>query len=113
MQSDGLNSALSPIVYGDIALSIKINTQIHIHNKSDYEFLHDMLYFKPTHCANTVPLFYRLFPYLSPTSSQGRGREIIKRLPYIHLFFMFLLNPYYRLHLYRYLYQICRECLWL
>ena len=27
MQSDGLNSALSPVVYGDIALSIKINTQ--------------------------------------------------------------------------------------
>ena len=26
MQSDGLNSALSPVVYGDIALSIKINT---------------------------------------------------------------------------------------
>ena len=29
MQSDGLNSTLSPVVYGDIALSIKINTQIH------------------------------------------------------------------------------------
>ena len=29
MQSDGLNSALSPVVYDDIALSIKINTQIH------------------------------------------------------------------------------------
>ena len=29
MQLDGLNSALSPVVYGDIALSIKINTQIH------------------------------------------------------------------------------------
>ena len=29
MQSDGFNSALSPVVYGDIALSIKINTQIH------------------------------------------------------------------------------------
>ena len=28
MQSDGLNSALSPVVYGDIALSIKINTQM-------------------------------------------------------------------------------------
>ena len=28
MQSDGLNSALSPIVYGDIALSI--NTQYNI-----------------------------------------------------------------------------------
>ena len=28
MQSDGLNSALSLVVYGDIALSIKINTQI-------------------------------------------------------------------------------------
>ena len=27
MQSDGLNNALSPVVYGDIA-SIKINTQI-------------------------------------------------------------------------------------
>ena len=28
VQSDGLNSALSPVVYGDIfALSIKINTQ--------------------------------------------------------------------------------------
>ena len=27
MQSDGLNSALSPVVYGDIELSIKINTQ--------------------------------------------------------------------------------------
>ena len=26
MQSDGLNSTLSPVVYGDIALSIKINT---------------------------------------------------------------------------------------
>ena len=25
MQSDGLNSALSPVVYGDIALSIKVN----------------------------------------------------------------------------------------
>ena len=36
MQSDGLNSALSPVVYGDIVLSIKINThntytQIHIY----------------------------------------------------------------------------------
>ena len=29
MQSDGLNSALSPVVYGDIAPSIKINTQIY------------------------------------------------------------------------------------
>ena len=29
MQSDELNSALSPVVYGDIVLSIKINTQIH------------------------------------------------------------------------------------
>ena len=33
MQSDGLNSTLSPVVYGDIALNIKnkytkINTQI-------------------------------------------------------------------------------------
>ena len=28
MQSDGLNSALSPVVYGHIVLSIKINTQI-------------------------------------------------------------------------------------
>ena len=27
MQSDGLNSALSPVVYGDTALSIKINRQ--------------------------------------------------------------------------------------
>ena len=27
MQSGGLNTALSPIVYGDITLSIKINTQ--------------------------------------------------------------------------------------
>ena len=27
VQSDVLNSALSPVVYGDIALSIKINTQ--------------------------------------------------------------------------------------
>ena len=27
MQSDGLNSALSPVVYGDIVLSIKIDTQ--------------------------------------------------------------------------------------
>ena len=27
MQSDWLNSALSPVIYGDIALSIKINTQ--------------------------------------------------------------------------------------
>ena len=26
MQSDGLNSTPSPVVYGDIALSIKINT---------------------------------------------------------------------------------------
>ena len=32
MQSDGLNSALSPGVYGDIVLSIKINTKIEIHN---------------------------------------------------------------------------------
>ena len=36
MQSDGLNSALSPVVYGDLVLSIKINThntytQIHIY----------------------------------------------------------------------------------
>ena len=31
VQSDGLNSALSPIVYGDIALSIKINTHTHIY----------------------------------------------------------------------------------
>ena len=34
LQSDGLNSARSPVVYGDIGLSIKINiikinTQIH------------------------------------------------------------------------------------
>ena len=29
VQSDGLNSPLSPVVYGDIELSIKINTQIH------------------------------------------------------------------------------------
>ena len=37
VRSDGLNSALSPVVYGDIALSIKINTQIHkIHNKMDH-----------------------------------------------------------------------------
>ena len=28
VQSDGLNSSPSPVVYGDIALSIKINTQI-------------------------------------------------------------------------------------
>ena len=27
MQSDWLNSALSPVVYGDIALSIKVNMQ--------------------------------------------------------------------------------------
>ena len=27
MQSDKLNSTWSPVVYGDIALSIKINTQ--------------------------------------------------------------------------------------
>ena len=32
MQSDGLTSTLSPVVYADIALSIKINTQkIHKH----------------------------------------------------------------------------------
>ena len=30
MQLDGLNSALSPVVYGDIVLSVEINTQIHI-----------------------------------------------------------------------------------
>ena len=29
MHSDGLSSALSPVVYRDIGLSIKINTQIH------------------------------------------------------------------------------------
>ena len=29
MQLDGLNSALSPVVYVDIARSIKINIQIH------------------------------------------------------------------------------------
>ena len=28
VQSDWLNSALSPVVYGDIAPNIKINTQI-------------------------------------------------------------------------------------
>ena len=28
VQSDGLNSTLSPVVYRDIALSIKISTQI-------------------------------------------------------------------------------------
>ena len=28
VQSESLNSALSPVVYGDIALSININTQI-------------------------------------------------------------------------------------
>ena len=27
MQSDWLNSALSPVIYGDIAPSIKVNTQ--------------------------------------------------------------------------------------
>ena len=27
MQSDGLNTTLSPVIYGDTALSIKINTQ--------------------------------------------------------------------------------------
>ena len=32
VQSDGLNGVLSPVVYGDIALSIKINTQINILN---------------------------------------------------------------------------------
>ena len=30
VQSDGLNSALSPVIYGDVALSIKINTQIQV-----------------------------------------------------------------------------------
>ena len=30
VQSEWLNSALSPVVYGDIALSIKINRHIHI-----------------------------------------------------------------------------------
>ena len=34
VQSDGLNSALSPIVSGDIALSIKINTQKNKLNKT-------------------------------------------------------------------------------
>ena len=29
MQLGGLNSTLSPVVYGDIEPSIKINTQIH------------------------------------------------------------------------------------
>ena len=29
MQLDWLNSTLSPVINGDIALSIKINTQIH------------------------------------------------------------------------------------
>ena len=29
VQSEWLNSTLSPVVYGDIVLSIKINTQIH------------------------------------------------------------------------------------
>ena len=33
MQSDGLNSPLSPVVYGDIALGIKINTQINTHTQ--------------------------------------------------------------------------------
>ena len=28
MRSDGLNNVLIPVVYGDIVLSIKINTQI-------------------------------------------------------------------------------------
>ena len=36
MQADGLNSTVGPVVYGDIALSIKINTQIH---KYSYTFL--------------------------------------------------------------------------
>ena len=31
VQSEWLNSALSPVVYGDIVLSIKINTQMNIH----------------------------------------------------------------------------------
>ena len=30
MQSDWLNNALSPVIYGDILLSIKINTHIKI-----------------------------------------------------------------------------------
>ena len=29
MQSDGFNSALSPVVYGDIVLSIKIHITLH------------------------------------------------------------------------------------
>ena len=41
MQSDGLNSALSPVVYGDIALSI--NTQYNTttntsENREDFDF---------------------------------------------------------------------------
>ena len=32
VQSDGLNSTLSPVVYGDIALSIKLNTQSLVHS---------------------------------------------------------------------------------
>ena len=31
MQSGGSYSALSPVVYGDVALSIKTNTKIQIH----------------------------------------------------------------------------------
>ena len=37
MQSDGLNSTLSPVVYGDIVASIKINTQIHKIHKLNSE----------------------------------------------------------------------------
>ena len=40
VQLDGLNSALSPVVYEDIALSIKMNTHTHtIHNPDPWSLL--------------------------------------------------------------------------
>ena len=38
MMSDWLNSALSPVIYRDIVLSIKLNTQIHSNDYCSHLF---------------------------------------------------------------------------
>ena len=51
LQSDVLNSALSPVVYGDIALSIKINT----HPKKKFESATSEFESEHSNCYTTEP----------------------------------------------------------
>ena len=60
VQSDGLNSGLSPVVHGDIALSIKINTQI---NTETIKFTNPLLMVHqrfwnslPLHKTSSLPI---------------------------------------------------------